>query len=128
MKCLYPKSWLYGLLVISVVVFMAVMIDPSSKQPSEILPGTEGTCFGIVEDCAMASLAEARWEWEFDWRRKREHRSYISVNGECFWAAKGAEDAIDCSVGDYVKLEYGIEQDTELLAVTGVTVLQSAKS
>lgn len=127
MKHLYSKRCLYVLFVIFVGIFMAMMIAFSSKKPAEILSGTEGICFGIVEDYAMASLSEARWEWEFDWWRKREHRSYISMNGECFWAAKGSEDAIDCSVGDYVKIEYGIEQGTDLLVVTGVTVLQSSK-
>ena len=107
-------------MVLAGMLLLALLYDP----PGEIIPGTEGIYYGVVEDLARDSLAEDRWEWEFDWRRKREWRSYITAGDQCFWALKGHDEGFGCSVGDYVEIEYGIEQGTELRVATKVTVIE----
>ena len=116
MKKYFPHI-LLGMIFVGMLL-PALLYDPTG----DIIPGTEGTCYGEVKDRAMAPIAEDRWEWEFDWRRKREWRSYISAGGQCFWALRGHDEGFGCSVGDYVEIEYGIEQGTDLLVATKVTV------
>ena len=111
-----------GLLVmlLAVMLFFAF----SAEELSEIVPGTEGVYCGTVLDRTMDSIAEERWEWRNDRRYQQDRRSYIVLEGKSFWAAKGYEDAISGSVGDYVEVVYGIEQGTGLLVATRMTVLE----
>ena len=120
MKRPHMPGAVFLIVLLAGMLFLAFLYDP----PGEIIPGTEGTYYGKVEDLAMASIAEERWEWEFDWRNKREQRDYISAGGQCFWALKGYDEGFDCSVGDYVEIEYGIEQGTELPVATKITVVK----
>lgn len=118
------RSYMPGAALLTVLLTGMLLTALFYEASSQILPGTENVCHGTVIDCTMDPVAQARWEWRNDRRYLRDRRSFIVTDAGSFWAAKGCEEALDFAVGDHVEIQYGIEQGTDLLVATKITVLK----
>ena len=80
----------------------------------KLVEGSEATYYGTVTDCAMSVVNEG----------DRQGRAYITIstaNGEiCFWLTQNCEN--NAKVGDKVIIESAIEEQTDLLVATSITV------
>lgn len=79
-----------------------------------LVEGSEATYYGTVTDRAMSVVNEG----------DRQGRAYIiisTVNGDiCFWFTQNCET--NAKVGDNVIIESAIEEQTNLLVATSITV------
>ena len=80
----------------------------------KLVEGSEKTYYGTVVDCAMGVINEG----------DREGRAYISITTDSevvqFWLTKDCET--DAQIGDKVIVESAIEEQTNLLVATNITV------
>ena len=89
-------------------------------RPLRPRPGTERTYRGVVSDCGMGVV---------DWNAHPQvSHPYIIIrleNGEekSFWCTRGASQS-GAEVEDCVRIESAIEERTDLLIATEVTVLE----
>lgn len=81
---------------------------------SKLVEGSEKTYSGTVTDRAMSVVNEG----------DRQGRSYIIIStGDediCFWLTKACET--NAKIGDEVIIESAIEEQTDLLIATSITV------
>ena len=81
---------------------------------NRLVEGSEKTYYGTVTDRAMSVVNEG----------DRQGRAYISIttdNGDIlFWLTKDCET--DAKIGDKVIVESAIEEQTNLLVATSITV------
>ena len=81
---------------------------------NRLVKGSEKTYYGTVTDRAMSVVNEG----------DRQGRAYISIttdNGDIlFWLTKDCET--DAKIGDKVIVESAIEEQTNLLVATSITV------
>ncbi len=81
---------------------------------SKLVEGSEKTYSGTVTDRAMSVVNEG----------DRQGRSYIIIStGDediCFWLTKDCE--ANAKIGDEVIIESAIEEQTDLLVATSITV------
>ena len=81
---------------------------------SKLVEGSEKTYSGTVTDSAMSVVNEG----------DRQGRSYIIIStGDediCFWLTKDCET--NAKIGDEVIIESAIEEQTDLLIATSITV------
>ena len=81
---------------------------------SKLVEGSKKTYYGTVTDRAMSVVNEG----------DRQGRAYITITTDnediCFWFAKDCET--DAQVGDKVIIESAIEEGTNLLVATSITV------
>ena len=93
-----------------VLVFILSLVACSGK----LVEGSEKTYYGTVTDRAMSVVNEG----------DRLGRAYITIstdNGDiCFWLTRNCET--NAKVGDKVIIESAIEEQTNLLVATSVTV------
>ena len=80
----------------------------------ELVEGSEKTYYGTVTDRAMSVVNEG----------DRQGRSYISIATDTgdvlFWLSKDCET--DAKIGDKVIVESAMEEQTNLLVATNITV------
>ena len=80
----------------------------------KLVDGSEMTYSGIVTDFAMSVVNEGN----------RQGRAYISITTDnedlLFWLTKDCET--DAKIGDKVIIESAIEEQTNLLVATSITV------
>lgn len=96
---------------------LLTLVGCKSNGPIE---GTEETYSGTVVDHAMSVVHEG----------DRHGREYISIELEdgtieLFWVAGRCET--DAGIGDYVKIESAVEENTNLQIATQITVLEVAE-
>ena len=93
-----------------VLVCVLSLVSCSNK----LVEGSEKTYYGTVTDRAMSVVNEG----------DRQGRAYISIttdNGDVqFWLTKDCET--DAKIGDKVIIESAIEEQTNLLVATSITV------
>ena len=81
---------------------------------NRLAEGSEKTYYGTVTDCAMSVVNEG----------DRHSRAYISITNDNdslqFWLTKNCET--DAKIGDKVIIESAIEEQTNLLVATKITV------
>ena len=81
---------------------------------NRLVEGTEKTYYGTVTDRAMSVVHEG----------DRQGRAYITITTDnediCFWFAKDCETNVQ--VGNKVIIESAIEESTNLLVATSITV------
>ncbi|MDD6274387.1 MAG: hypothetical protein PUA86_06810 [Clostridiaceae bacterium] len=81
---------------------------------NKLAEGSEKTYYGTVTDCAMSVVNEG----------DRQGRAYISITTDNediqFWLTKDCET--NAKIGDQVIIESAIEEQTNLLVATGITV------
>ena len=81
---------------------------------NKLVEGSEKTYHGTVTDRAMSVVNEG----------DRQGRAYITITTDnediCFWFAKDCET--NAQVGDNVIIESAIEESTNLLVATSITV------
>lgn len=90
---------------------------PLPKQP---LPGTEQTHTGMVADRAMATVDDRPFF--------PESRPYLGLeledgSGLCFWEGDVFDIPSGLSIGDRVRVDSAIEEDTGLLILTNLEPL-----
>ena len=99
---------LIALLLATVLLLSLVACD------NRLVEGSEKTYYGTVTDRAMSVVNEG----------DRQGRAYISIttdNGDIlFWLTKDCET--DAKIGDKVIVESAIEEQTNLLVATSITV------
>ena len=81
---------------------------------NKLVEGSEKTYYGTVTDRAMSVVNEG----------DRQGRAYISITTDdedlLFWLTKDCET--DAKIGDKVIIESAIEEQTNLLVATNITV------
>lgn len=94
--------------------FVMVLLLSLVACGNKLVDGSEKTWSGIVTDRAMSIVNEG----------DRQGRAYIIItsNNEdvCFWFAKDFET--NAQVGDRVIIKSAVEEGTNLLVVTGITI------
>lgn len=97
---------LFGGIIIMLLSFVACS--------GKLVEGSEKTYYGTVADRAMSVVNEG----------DRQGRAYITISADegnvCFWLANGCES--NAEIGDKVIIESAIEEQTDLLVATSITV------
>ena len=91
------------------------------NQPRQPVPGTEQTHIGIVADRALSTIDDRAFFWS-------ESRPYLGLeladgSGLCFWEGDVFDIPNGISVGDRVRVDSAIEEDTGLLILTNLELL-----
>ena len=96
------------------LVLAMVLILCLAACGSKLVGGSEKTYYGIVTDCAMSVVNEG----------DRQGRAYISISTDnedvLFWLVRDCET--NAKIGDKVIVESAIEEQTNLLVATSITV------
>ena len=90
------------------------------QNTSRLVDGSEVAYVGIVHDRAMSSFE--------NW-----HRAYISIQLEdgtvvLFWEERGRDSITEGNIGDLVRIESAIEEETDVLVALQVTVLEKKQT
>ena len=96
------------------LLLIIVMLLSLAACGNKLVEGSEKTYYGVVTDRAMSVVNEG----------DRQGRAYISITTDNediqFWLAKDCET--NAKIGDKVIIESAIEEQTNLLVATSVTV------
>ena len=96
------------------LVFVLVLLLCLAACGNKLVEGSEKTYYGTVTDRAMSVVNEG----------DRQGRAYISITTDNediqFWLTKDCET--NAQIGDKVIIESAIEEQTNLLVATSITV------
>ena len=99
--------------MIALLLAMALLLSLVACS-NKLVEGSEKTYYGTVTDRAMSVVNEG----------DRHGRAYISISTDnediLFWLAKDCET--NAQIGDKVMIESAIEEQTNLLVATNITV------
>ena len=99
--------------MIALLLAMALLLSLVACS-NKLVEGSEKTYYGTVTDRAMSVVNEG----------DRHGRAYISISTDnedvLFWLAKDCET--NAQIGDKVIIESAIEEQTNLLVATSITV------
>lgn len=99
--------------VIILLLVMVLLLNLAACS-SRLIEGSEKTYYGTVTDRAMSVVKEG----------DHQGRAYITIATDeedvSFWLTKDCET--NAKIGDKVIIESGIEEQTNLLVATSVTV------
>ena len=99
--------------MIALLLAMALLLSLVACS-NKLVEGSEKTYYGTVTDRAMSVVNEG----------DRHSRAYISISTDnediLFWLAKDCET--NAQIGDKVIIESAIEEQTNLLVATSITV------
>ena len=99
--------------MIALLLAMALLLSLVACS-NKLVEGSEKTYYGTVTDRAMSVVNEG----------DRHSRAYISISTDnediLFWLAKDCETNVQ--IGDKVIIESAIEEQTNLLVATSITV------